>query len=112
MAKIKIPKKKPIGIQHIEIVLLSRRIPFVAEHQFLTDRKFRFDFAMPDRKIAIEYEGTGSNGSISRHQTNTGYSGDCIKYNLAVVNGWKVLRFTSQNYKEIGTFLSVLYPNN
>ena len=108
--KNKIPKAKPVGLQHIELVLLSRKIKFVNEHQFLTDRKFRFDVAIPERKIAIEYEGLNI-GSKSRHTTNFGYSNDCIKYNLAAVNGWKVLRFTSQNYKQAGEFISILFPD-
>ena len=113
MKKIKIPKPKPVGLQHIELVLKSRKINFVSEHQFLSDRKFRFDIAMPEKKIAIEYEGLENKqqGKKSRHTTNVGYSNDCLKYNLAIVNGWKVLRFTAYNYEEVGKFLSILFPD-
>ena len=112
MKKITIPKPKPVGLQHIELVLKSRKINFVCEHQFLDDRKFRFDIAMPEKKIAIEYEGLENKqqGKKSRHTTNVGYSNDCLKYNLAIVNGWKVLRFTAYNYEEVGKFLSILFP--
>ena len=122
MAKIKIPAAKPVGLQHIEIVLMEKGIKFVSEHQFLKDRKFRFDLAIPEKKIAIEYEGlevTKNDFSAidksfykkttkSRHSTNIGYSNDCIKYNLAIVNGWRVLRFTAYNYREFSSFISML----
>ena len=56
MKKISIPKPKPVGLQFIELVLKSRKINFVLEHKFLSDRKYRFDIAIPEKKIAIEYE--------------------------------------------------------
>ena len=34
MNKNKLPKPKPIGLQHIELVLKSRKIPFVTEHKY------------------------------------------------------------------------------
>ena len=94
MKKITIPKPKPVGLQHIELVLKSRKINFVSEHQFLSDRKFRFDIAMPEKKIAIEYEGLENKqqGKKSRHTTNVGYSNDCLKYNLEIAEPSSRLR--------------------
>lgn len=63
------------------------------EYKFLKDRLFRFDFAWPDKKIAVEVEGGVWNHG--RHTRGEGFERDCEKYNLAVVNGWWVLRFTS-----------------
>ena len=113
MAKIKLPKPKPAGLQHIELVLIARRIPFETEFRFMEERKFRFDIAIPSKKIAIEYQGLENKqqGKKSRHTTNVGYSNDCLKYNLAIVNGRKVLRFTAYNYEEVGKFLSILFPD-
>ena len=104
MNKNKLPKPKPIGLQHIELVLKSRKIPFVTEHKFMDERKFRFDIAMPEKKIAIEYEGLENKqqGRKSRHTTNVGYSNDCLKYNLAIVNGWKVLSLSAPLYRLAG----------
>lgn len=62
------------------------------EHRFAPPRRFRFDFAWPDQKLAVEVEG-GTWGK-SRHTTGKGYGKDCEKYNLAVLMGWRVLRFT------------------
>jgi hypothetical protein len=54
-------------------------------------RKWRFDFAWPSHKIAVEIEG-GTWGK-SRHTTGAGFMADCEKYNAATVHGWLVLRF-------------------
>lgn len=65
----------------------------VREHRFHPVRKWRFDFAWPQSKIAVEIEGgTFANG---RHVRGLGYAKDCEKYNEAQRIGWKVYRFTS-----------------
>lgn len=69
------------------------------EYKFLPDRRFRFDFAIPDMKVACEYEGVMS--AKSRHTTITGYTGDCTKYNLAALNGWRVMRYTTLNMGQV-----------
>lgn len=65
----------------------------VSEYRFSKVRAFRFDIALPDERIAVEYEGIFSD--TSRHTTVGGYSRDCEKYNLAVVERWRVLRYTA-----------------
>jgi len=72
---------------------------YLEEHTFSNKRKFRFDWAIPELKIAIEYEGVFS--GKSRHTTISGYTNDCEKYNLAQIEGWKVLRYTAKNYKKL-----------
>lgn len=76
------------------------------EHKFCEDRKFKFDYALPIEKIAIEYEGLMS--EKSGHTTVTGYTSNCEKYNLATVLGWKVLRYTALNHKDIERDLNKL----
>lgn len=76
---------------------------FEKEHQFDIKRKFRFDYAIPSLKIAIEYEGIHS--AKSGHTTVNGFNKDVIKYNLALVQGWRVLRYTSNTYKNFETDL-------
>lgn len=76
------------------------KIPdYVEEMEFHPERKFRFDWAIPSVKIAIEYEGVFA--SKSRHTTVSGYTEDCVKYNEAIKLGWKVLRYTAKNYKNL-----------
>jgi len=69
---------------------------FVREYRFHPVRKWRFDFALPNQKVAIEFEGgifipgTGHNRGIHYHQ-------NCEKYNEALLLGWKVLRYTPKH---------------
>lgn len=74
-------------------------IKSVREFKFLKERDFRFDVAIPEFKIAIEYE--GGIFSHGRHVRGKGYAKDCVKYNLAVINGWKVLRYTPVNTQKL-----------
>jgi hypothetical protein len=70
---------------------------FEEEFKFLENRKFRFDFAWPDKKVAVEVE--GGVYSNSRHTSGSGFTKDCEKYNLAAANGWSVYRFTTEMVK-------------
>ena len=56
------------------------------EYKFLDKRRFRFDFAWPDRMIAMEIE--GGVWITGRHTRGAGYSRDMQKYNLAGLLGW------------------------
>jgi hypothetical protein len=60
------------------------------------ERKFRFDWAIKEIKVAWEYEGIFS--KKSRHTTFAGYTTDAEKYNLAQNLGWQVFRYTAINY--------------
>lgn len=64
------------------------------EFCFLDDRKFRADFAYPDMRLLIEVEG----GTYGRggHSSHAGISRDVEKNNLAVINGWRVIRCTGE----------------
>lgn len=67
----------------------------VREHVFHPTRKWRFDFAFPAAKLAVEIDGRarGNPDSPGRHQTVDGVRKDCEKHNAAVALGWRVLRF-------------------
>lgn len=62
------------------------------EYRFHPSRKWRFDGAYPERKIAYEVE--GGVWSKGRHTRGAGYIEDCVKYNEAVLLGWQLYRFT------------------
>lgn len=67
------------------------RIEMVREFIFHPKRKWRFDFALPEQRIAIECEGGLWTGG--RHTRGSGAIGDMQKYNEAARLGWKVFRF-------------------
>lgn len=64
----------------------------VAEYRFHPVRKWRFDYAWPAQKIALEVEGGVWTGG--RHTRGAGFLKDCEKYNTAAIFGWRVLRVT------------------
>lgn len=77
------------------------------EYVFASDlgRRWRFDFAWPDQRIALEIEGlvvrkiAGQLVCQGRHATVSGFVGDCEKYAWAVALGWRVLRFAQAQVK-------------
>jgi len=80
--------------------------PFEREFHFHSTRKWRFDFAWPELKLAVEVEGTTSYGKnkdgsmrLGRHQTAKGVEEDCIKYGEAMLLGWRVYRCTTKMVK-------------
>lgn len=80
--------------QHIKAMQLPTP---VTEFRFHPQRKWRFDFAWPQLRIAVEIEG----GVLSqgRHVRPRGFTNDCEKYNQASQLGWRVLRFTGADVR-------------
>ncbi len=66
---------------------LPRPVP---EYRFHSTRKWRFDYAFVEQKIALEVEGAIWTGG--RHTRGKGFANDMIKYNAAGAMGWIVLR--------------------
>jgi very-short-patch-repair endonuclease len=62
------------------------------EFRFAAPRRFRFDFAWPDRKIALEVDGGRWMPGGGRHASD----GDYEKLNIAASLGWRVLRVSSE----------------
>lgn len=76
---------------------------YYKEYRFLANRRFRFDYMFPLQSpiikgVAVEFEGGAWSGG--RHIRPQGFIKDCQKYNLAVLSGYVVLRFTSESLKE------------
>jgi very-short-patch-repair endonuclease len=99
-----VPSKKKNGngkqLFEMEVILIDQGLKYKKEYVFHPKRKWRFDFAIVDKKIAIEYEGIFGGGK-SRHTTVSGYTGDTEKYNEAAKLGWKVLRYTAKSYGKL-----------
>lgn len=66
----------------------------VREYQFHPVRKWRFDFAWPQIKVAVEIDGgTFATSTMpNNHAIGKRYQQDCIKSNAAQLEGWAVLR--------------------
>lgn len=90
-------KKKPKAPdwgRTLGVHLLALNLPSpVRELRFHPTRQFRFDFAWPDERVALEIEGGVISGR-SRHTSYAGFTEDCVKYNDAACLGWIVLRVT------------------
>lgn len=59
-------------------------------------RQWRFDYAILEKRIAIELEG-GVFG-FGRHNRASGYISDTIKYNQATILGWKIIRIIPSEF--------------
>lgn len=106
LAKPHQTKKKGNGNKYkaeMELMIKLLGIEYVKEKKFHPDRRWKFDFAIPSKMIAIEYEGLMSDKS--RHTSITGFSKDSEKYNKAQQLGWKVFRYTALTYKNLVTDL-------
>ncbi len=73
----------------------------VKEHRFHPKRMWRFDYAIPEHKIAIEVEGGVWTGG--RHTRPQGFLGDIAKYNTATLMGWRVFRVTPEDLYRTAT---------
>lgn len=68
-------------------------------------KQYRCDYYIPEIKTIVEYEGIVAfkdKDEKSRHTHINGYTDDCRKYSLASILGYRVLRYTTLNYKELG----------
>lgn len=93
----KLVKKKPVKVNPISKFLnqLRDEIPMdiqfpVKEYQFMNSRNWRFDWALVDLKIGIEYQG-GMLMVKSGHSSIMGQSRDWEKFNEAQIRGWIVI---------------------
>lgn len=70
-----------------------------AEVMFAHPRRWRFDWAYPDRSIAIEYQGgnyTGKGG----HNTVKGLKNDYEKFSEAAIRGWMLILIDSGSVRD------------
>jgi very-short-patch-repair endonuclease len=104
LAKQILAAEKKAEREHLELEFkmqlkaVGLRDGWICEHQFHPARKWRFDFAWPAMKLAIEVEG-GTTSGKSRHSKGKGFDDDCEKYNTASAMGWTLFRFSSNLIK-------------
>ena len=88
MAKKSYPLFKRLVEQELGVKLEN-------EYRFHPIRRWKFDFAIPEKSIAIEVE--GGVYSSGRHTRGSGFRKDTEKYNTATAMGWRVLRFATND---------------
>jgi len=84
---------------YFEDLLKETGLRYEREYRFKPHR-YRFDFVLPDLKVAFEIEGGiwmkshrgEALGYGGRHTNPKGFMRDCKKYLLAQAAGWKVIR--------------------
>ena len=96
------PPKQPKMDIFTAICKSDLKIEVVKEFIFHPTRKWRFDFAIPEYKIAIEIDGGVWN--YGRHNRAQGYLADMKKFNAAASLGWIVLKFTPDEQYSRATF--------
>lgn len=83
-------KLKPAD--ELALHLKGARIAHQREYRFHPVRKWLFDFAMPEKLVAVECQGGVYIGG--RHATGTGITKDCEKFSVAASMGWRVMPVT------------------
>jgi very-short-patch-repair endonuclease len=83
-----------MGADPLFLALLKRaKIPApTAELVFAPPRRFRFDYAWQQERVALEVEGGVWTGG--RHTRGAGFLKDMEKYNMASALGWRIVRCT------------------
>jgi len=105
MPKVKTPARKKLDEetekfnrikwqQHLKRDLKAMKIiGWQEEYAFHPKRKWRFDFAFVQLRLAIEIDGIVWDGK-GGHQTGVGYQQDRDKDEAALLQGWTVYRVT------------------
>lgn len=85
------------------------------EFRFHPTRQWRFDYAWPDKKIAVEKQGgiwmRGATGRGGAHSLPSNIIRDMEKNNEAVKLGWRVFLFTPQQIRsgEAQNFMNYVF---
>lgn len=85
----------------LETHLKELGVYFWPEFRFCKERRWRADYAVGTQNkinaahVLIEIE--GGIFTAGRHTRGTGYQKDIEKYNVAIANGFKVFRFSTQD---------------
>lgn len=105
----------------------------LTEYRFHDTRRWRFDFAWTNEKVALEIEGKSWGKPVTcqrcgtavtettplgrqrrvfsaggRHTRGTGFNNDMEKYNTAVSSGWRIIRATPDSIHAAITHLRKL----
>jgi very-short-patch-repair endonuclease len=88
------PKAPSLGEETLALHLRANRLEgWEREYRFHATRKWRVDFAWPERKLAVEVEGGTWSGG--RHTRGAGFEADLEKYQALTLAGFRLLRFST-----------------
>jgi very-short-patch-repair endonuclease len=87
--RLSLPKAGSQGEEEFFLHCRIYKLTPEREYQFDSSRKWRIDFAFPDRKLAVEIES-------SVHRIKGRFASDIPKYNALQKAGWTLLRYTAQ----------------
>jgi len=106
IAKTMVRRNAPDRAERFHLVLKAKRLPRpVPEFRFHPVRKFRFDYAWPEFRLALEVEGGVWTGG--KHGRGSGIVKDMEKSTIAAEEGWRIIRVTPSKLATIGTAESV-----
>lgn len=100
------PLPAPVGKSYAEQAFLDHWLEAFPdsvpeqEHRFHPVRRWRFDFAWPELKLALEIDGARWGGGQGGHQLVSQMDKDHEKLNTAASMGWLVLHATPQRIKK------------
>lgn len=107
--KKRTPQPLSRGEETLAVHLKAHKISFRREYEFHHTRHWKVDFALTHIKLAVEVEGAVE--KIGRHQRPEGFVEDMYKYNALILQGWRLLRFSTKmvlNGEAITTILQAL----
>jgi very-short-patch-repair endonuclease len=90
----RIPNPPSKGEETLALHLKAHNINFRREYMFHPTRNWKLDFAIKHVKLAVEVEGAVE--KIGRHQRPEGFVEDMYKYNALIIQGWRLLRFSTK----------------
>ncbi len=117
MRKIRIPKFTKIE-QDFDKLMMNSKVMLdtgfpVVNFQFLRHlgRGFEIDRAWPDLKVGVELQGGTWSTSKDGHNRGSLMDADIEKHNLAILDGWRLLYFTTSQIRSFPAqvILSVEY---
>ena len=86
--------KEPVSHTLLKKHLEELGLAYETEVQVCLDRKYRWDFTLPEHRIAIEVCGGFYRGQ-SGHSSITGLQRDYDKRNVGTMLGWRILTFST-----------------
>lgn len=98
--RLRQPDKIADALYPLVLICRAHKLPEpVPEFEFAIEvgRKFRFDYAWPIHRVAVEIDGGIWKKGGGAHSHPANIERDIEKGNLAVILGWRVLRYAPED---------------